>query len=272
VQAAPGRDVSAKRSSGASSTTGSSGRAGHVAPRRRDSCVAPGEPSPRPGRIAGGRGRWAAQRAPGDNSTKTGREREGPGWATPSTTARRAAMARRAAGMRAAMTRRAAGMRAAMTRRCRRAGGGGAQSGGAAQAEARSTWSRDLVPHTGFPVDRLICHSGVHPARRRDVWTCARPTRHSRDAPPGRLDGDGGRVSSGGTSRLLGCERIDHAPWTTRSIARAASAWRRSKVSTTSGLGRRSAAARCRASSVRISYWQPTWPARSRQAGSTGTT
>ena len=59
---------------------------------------------------------------------------------------------------------------------------------------------------------------------------------------------EGPRTAVGHSALGLG-----HAPSTVNPIARAASAWRRSKVSITSGRGRRSAAARCRASSVRTS-------------------
>ena len=80
------------------------------------------------------------------------------------------------------------------------------------------------------------------------------------------------RETRGGRSAAVAGAAPGHAPSTVNPIARAASAWRRSKVSITSGWGRRSAAARCRASSVRTSYRQPSSAARARQAQSIGTT
>ncbi len=80
------------------------------------------------------------------------------------------------------------------------------------------------------------------------------------------------RETRGGRGAAVAGAALGHAPSTVNPIARAASAWRRSKVSITSGWGRRSAAARCRASSVRTSYRQPSSAARARQAQSIGTT
>ena len=77
------------------------------------------------------------------------------------------------------------------------------------------------------------------------------------------------RDQSDGRSTI---SRFVHTPSTASSIDRAASAWRRSKVRITSGLGRRSAAARCTASSDRAPWWQPISAARPKHVASTAMT